>query len=162
MKIAFDEVEQLTSDLDWYAVDRDGRIGHFMTGGSRLLPLKIAADKTALIMLHDYFETLSFSEGDFKFCPQAKYHFILIGDDQPDNAFHTYAQKMAARGLYTFDSRASENPNRPYYRVTIPNTELNLSSLPDNDIKSVLSELRFADISFADRSIVLSELADKL
>jgi hypothetical protein len=32
----FSEIEQSTLDLDWYATDSDGRIGVFLTGGTRL------------------------------------------------------------------------------------------------------------------------------
>lgn len=42
---AFDEDEQLYSDLDWYAIDRAGRLGQFSTAGHRLLPPSFAANK---------------------------------------------------------------------------------------------------------------------
>ena len=35
-------------DLDWYAVDRDGHLAHFTSGGSRLVPERVLASQEDL------------------------------------------------------------------------------------------------------------------
>ena len=77
---AFDEDEQLYSDLDWYAIDRDERIGQFSTAGHRLLPPSFAANREMTDKLSDYFEGLPFGERDFLICPNLKKNSLAHKD----------------------------------------------------------------------------------
>lgn len=65
----FKEEEQLTMDVDWFGVDREGHVGHFATNGSRLLPSKIAADKAGWKKVLAFFLALEVTESGAAPCP---------------------------------------------------------------------------------------------
>ncbi len=69
---AFTEEEQEVSDLDWYAIDRDGKIGQFATAGHRLLPPSFASNKEMTEKLSAYFENYPFKFGKHNICPDLK------------------------------------------------------------------------------------------
>jgi hypothetical protein len=53
MRIA--DVEQETTDFDWFAVDEQGSIAHFATAGFKGLPASVAAFAEDLTIATDYF-----------------------------------------------------------------------------------------------------------
>ena len=119
------EIEQFTSDLDWYAVDRDGWIGQFLTAGA-LLPGSLASDKESFDQLSTYFDSLPES-GESIFCPKFVVHCRghHVSQDPADQM--PFAQSMSRRGLYSFDRNDNEDF---YYRVAIPSQRLNIADLP--------------------------------
>lgn len=156
----FTEIEQEVTDLTWYAIDAEGRIGHFTTGGSMLLPPSITESKEVLERINTYFCTLPiFRESNYVVCPDLTTHIDkrLITDM---NGYVKPSAEMSARGLYSYDNHPTSN-ERPYFRVTIPKTELQLKNLPE-DIKSILQSLRMNEINFAQDSVITKEITDKL
>lgn len=181
---AFDEDEQLYSDLDWYAIDRDGRLGQFATAGHRLLPPSFASNKEMTEKLSAYFENYPYKFGNYTICSDLKKNNLkftaskistitgiktidermrnqlfdeMVGDERQLGFF----RKMSSRGLYTYDSNSFEYSSLNYFRVAIPKEELRLDDLPQ-DIKSILQKLRLPEISFAESSLISENITDKL
>jgi hypothetical protein len=50
-----DEDQEVT-DFDWFAVDKDGRVGHFTTGGDGVFPRTVAASSDELQFITDFFQ----------------------------------------------------------------------------------------------------------
>lgn len=184
---AFTEDEQWHSDLDWYAIDRDGRIGQFLTAGNRLLPPSFASNKEMTEQLSDYFENLAFEKNSFIICPNFKKNSLthkgtriltetgtlvdvsenmsnkLIDDwiAKTDELSH-FGMRMASGGLYSYDSNTMTHQNfRDYFRFALPKTELRLNDLPQ-DIRAILESLRMPEVSFADSSLIPTEITDSL
>lgn len=181
---AFDEDEQLYSDLDWYAIDRDGRLGQFSTAGHRFLPPSFAANKEMTEKLSAYFENCPYKFGNYAICPDLKENNLkftnssistgtgikVIDEKMRNQLFNEmisderqlgFFRKMSSRGLYAYDSNSFEYSSLNYFRVTIPKEELKIDDLPQ-DIKSILQKLRLPEISFAESSLISENTTDKL
>lgn len=158
---AFTQDEQWYSDLDWYAVDKQGNIAQFLTGGHRLLPPSFSLDRELSEKLTDYFDNLPFTEGDFVFCPNLERNMRDFEANRMNKNFMHFSKKMAAKGLFSFDSDSDANKDRPYFRVTLPKQALKLTDLPQ-DIKAILNNLKFIEISFIEDSIIPEEITNKL
>ena len=157
---AFTEEEQWSSDLDWFAIDKHGKIVHFTSVGWRLLPPSIAESKENLEKVFDYFDKLNFSENHFEICPDLQNHLVkdkIVDFDRYKKSFAA----MASRGLYSYDSYGQSHKERPYFRVAIPKRELTLNDLPQ-DIKSIIESLKILEVSFAENPLISEEIVDKL
>jgi hypothetical protein len=139
---AFSEIEQRTLDLDWYALDQDGRIGQFLTGG-KLLPGLLASDRVALEQLSNYFEELS-AIGGFLFCPDFNAKSKRRFRDPDAKTWMPFSQEMSSRGLYSYDS---EPGAESYIRVSVPTVELTIGDLPPQ-IAAQINRVILPDFSF--------------
>lgn len=181
---AFTKEEQEVSNLDWYAIDRDGRIGQFATAGHRLLPPSFASNKEMTEKLSAYFESHPFKFGNYTICPDLKKNNLkftnskistktgikTIDEKMRNQLFDEMIQdgkqlgffrNMSSKGLYTYDSNSFEYPSLHYFRVALPKKELRLEDLPE-DLKFILRDLRLFEINFAESSLISEKITDKL
>lgn len=157
---AFTKDEQWDYNYDLFAVDMNGKIGHFSHVGFRLLPPSIAKSKEKWEHLFNYFSNLQIRESTYQICPDLRRHLnnnFLGNLDQ----YLKPSIEMSLRGLYSYDSYDDSRKNRPYFRVTIPKNELNMDHLP-GDIKDILESLIMNNINFAQNSLILEEVMAKL
>lgn len=150
--------EQWYDDLDWFAVDQDGRLGHFATAGFRLLPPAVAANKENWQALCNYFNQLPAVRG-YRISPELDKQ--IAPSKASDEKYLSSFAEMSARGLYSYDTFDYTRHERPYFRVTIPEVELKLEDLPP-EIASILRELQFNDLSFIDACVIADERAERL
>jgi hypothetical protein len=158
--VAFTENEQKDFDLSWYAIDADGKIAHFLTGGFRLLPPSIAKSKENLEKLDNYFNDLpDLQEANFVVCPYLKSR--LDESDLPLgwNGYIKLFAEMSAKGLYAYDYPYNPGKGHPFIRVTTPKKQLTIEDLPD-EIKNLLVTLRLSEIKFS-RSDSIPEAVTK-
>lgn len=151
--VAFTQLEQYYSDLDWFAVDKDGKIGHFTTGGNKLLPPTIAKSKETWRKLLNYFEKIELIH-DVEKSPDLDKHLSQISFKSLDKFLESY-KLMSSKGLYSFNCYPSNFDKRPYFLVTIPKVELTFEKLP-NEIRLILQKQRLNDISF-DKTYLIQE-----
>lgn len=150
---AFSEQEQYYSDLDWFAVDKDGKIGHFTTGGDKLLPPTISSSKENWKKLLNYFEQLE-AIYEFEKSPDLEKHLSQLSFKSLDKFLESY-KSMSSRGLYSFNSYPSNFDKNPYFLVTFPKIELTFESLP-GEIRLILQNQRLKDVSF-DKTFLIQE-----
>lgn len=129
------EIEQETSDIDWFFTDNNEIA--FVASGAGKLPKSFAKiDKHDLLV--SYFRNLP-EISDFS-----------INDDlsnilhhEVDNEYLCDFVHMTKKGLYSFDKTVLNNFNEPnYHLVAKPHKSLKFIDLP-NDIKEILSETVF-------------------
>ncbi|MEO8649071.1 MAG: hypothetical protein ABI539_07900 [Acidobacteriota bacterium] len=153
------EEEQLYSDLDWYATDRDGRIGQFLTGGAKLLPPLVALDKNALNRLSEYFRALK-ENGDSTFCPDFHRNFPAKHVAADPKEHMPFSQAMSRRGLYSYDS-ATGFESRCYIRVSLQGRPVKVADLPE-DIRILIVGTRLENISFKDDRVIPDALTREM
>ena len=124
------EAEQTTLDIAWFAIDVDGRIGHFTSGGMGFIPQSVAASRTNVGKLKHYFLTVvrdcsdwSSNEGLDKYIEDSV---------RPDDKHEYMRPSFAAskKGLYSFDCINSDAELSGYFLVTRPTAPLPISDLP--------------------------------
>jgi hypothetical protein len=116
--------EMFATDFDWFAVDRDGCIGHFTTAGLRRLPESVRISRPRLERLREYFEC----------CPSVGRSILTAGLEK-ERGFGGRPLNwmsfldMAARGLYSYDTELVHEFGL-YYRAATPEKPIHLNDLP--------------------------------
>lgn len=125
----YSEEEQLTQDLDWFAVDAANRIGHFSTAGFRLLPKWIASNKEDLAKIYSYFIGLPVRRRSCHLNENLSAHVSW----KITREYKGHYEGMASRGMYSFDGHARSSyafGSPPYFKVASPKRELLLEEMP--------------------------------
>jgi len=145
----FTESEQYYSDLDWFAVDKNGLIAQFTTGANRLLPSVVAQNKENWQVLFSYFEQLK-SRSEFEINSDLRKHIadkLISGLNNDINRFIQPYSKMSEIGLFAFDSFPKDSVEGDYFLVTSPTVKLTLDDMPDH-IAEILENQRFETVDF--------------
>jgi hypothetical protein len=105
-------------DLDWFAVDRDGHVGHFSSFGSGCIPRTIAQDVEGYAAVLEYFERAM--------------ALTVPVPAETEEATGNIAPwlEMAAKGLYSYDTARPGAKEHPYHLVARPTEALRVSDLP--------------------------------
>jgi hypothetical protein len=159
------EVDQEVYDYDWFAVDKEGHVGHFATGGNGAMPRVVAASREDLQFVADYFNAqapstkATLAPRARKAAEDADWRTGWTGPpiDTEAAAAHCFEDfiRMASRGLYSFDhSYALDHrairarPCPLYYRIAIPIKPLHAADLPV-EVRMVLNRVVFAKSDFS-------------
>lgn len=159
------ELDEEVTDFDWFAMDKDGRIGHFTTGGMGALPRTVAASRDDLRLITDFFvETLPAST-EASLAPKA----LAAANNadwrkcwtQPMDAEAAMAScfedsmRMAGRGLFSFDHAYALDIRSPrirpcprYHRIAIPAKPIHRTDLPP-EIQSILRRTILVNADFS-------------
>ena len=127
----------LYSDLDWFAVDQSGAVGHFTSYGAGELPESVACDQEGYLLVLEYFEGQAASTGAAR--P------VAGGDCEGLEPWLSYAR----RGLYSYDSSHPGAANHDYRLIALPEHPVHISGIPET-IAAVLRRTTTADVSFCD------------
>jgi hypothetical protein len=149
------ELDEEVNDYDWFAVDKEGSIGHFTTGGDGTLPRSVAVSSSDLRYITDFFRRTLQTSTQAHLAPKAQEAAEEMESEVAvERRFRDFVM-MASRGLYSFNhSYALDCPNpriRPcplYYRIAIPARSIHLSDLPDA-IQAILVRTTLADVEFS-------------
>ena len=141
-------------DLDWFALDAQGAVGHFTTGGCGGLPRSVAASREDLDRLRDYFLSLP-ETGAAILNPNRASSLPLFRPRAPDPAAQLRPwTATAARGLYAYDYVEDRRRRpRPYAQVARPELPLHADELPD-EIRSILERTVLRDVVFASDDVI--------
>lgn len=132
--------EEFTRDWDWYATDEFGAIGHFTTAGFRELPAVVKSDFESAEICARYFDEVHVR------CPYAVNDDLeseigaLKDDEERQHYLRSFVQ-MAARGLFSFDTKPLGGGQGYYYLVASPGNPLRLDELPP-EIAKLVSRVR--------------------
>jgi|SRR6516164_7834135 hypothetical protein len=133
-------LEEETLDLDWFAVDGQGEIGHFATGGKGFLPPSVKASKENQSKLNAFFRKLT-KNGEAIESPILASHVQFQTEAEANRYLEDYSY-MAGRGLYSFDCFIARRRPTSYFLVARPSDPLTLEDLP-KDIREVVRLTQF-------------------
>lgn len=148
------EIDEVVSDYDWFAADKEGRIGFFTTGGIGNLPRAVAASSDDLRFITDFIRKTLSPSTEARLAPKAReaannekwrkgWSGPMDAEAAIAHCFQDWMQ-MASRGVYSFDyscaldcTRARIRPCPLYNRIAIPSTPLHVTDLPMN-VRTIL------------------------
>ncbi|WP_223650490.1 hypothetical protein [Hymenobacter psoromatis] len=133
------EIDQEVTDYDWFAIDKQGSIGHFSSNGG-ILPNSISTSAEDLESVVDYFTSLKERTGH-KLAPNFSYPQEIKGTEQKAKFLSSFANYSDC-GLYSFD-RIEPNYRRDlekqdYSAITQPNKPLLITQVPES-IQTILN-----------------------
>lgn len=137
---AIDAIEERDRDWDWFAVDPQGKIGHFTTAGIRELPKTVKQDEeAALKLIHYFFETAQKTVA-YTVRPEVQNDAGARKDESARNRYLQDFVAMASAGLFSYDTNTS-GPNKAYFLVASPADPLHIDRLP-TDIRELVRRTR--------------------
>lgn len=142
------ELDEETQDLDWFAIDGEGAIGHFATGGCGALPRSIASSLEDLQKVTMYFKE-RVEAFTMPVVSESINSFILFRDEEAKARYLEDFIKMASQGLFSFDFLRTGTRPAGYFRVAKPNVSLQARSLPQ-EICQILERTLLQGIVFRD------------
>ena len=151
------DLEEETTDLDWFAIDQQGFIGHFTTGGAGALPRSVASSKEDLESVCKYFRSLPLNAT----VPLASQKAMAVLATKNDQAREKYLRdflQMASRGLYSFDYQPTGKRPSPYFLVARPEQPLHFNDIPP-EIQGLLKKIVLPDVIFVKDHTVSAETA---
>jgi len=149
MPTMISDLEEQTLDLDWFAVDANGEIGHFATGGLGFLPLSVKACNENRVLLRSFFRGLA-GNGEAIESPSLASHRHFASEAEKERSLEDFVQ-MSSKGLYSFDCIFDRKRPSGYYLVVLPSNPLTVEELPD-EIRPALELTRFPG-SFAKKDL---------
>jgi hypothetical protein len=132
-----EQLKTLNSEFDWFALDREGYVGHFSSGGGHILPQIVRSYLSEQLTLDKYFMELSLSKSA---------QLVRTDENREDWL------KMAQRGLYSFDFN---HWNGPYILIAKPDKPISKSDLP-TEIAKTLELFQFEKIDFEHKDSIES------
>lgn len=142
--------EEAALDLDWFALDAQGSVGHFTTGGCGALPRSAAACSLAeLSGVREYVRTLPETGASILNREWVtSIRLFPAAASAPPGEFRDWAAS-AARGLYAFEYIEDRRRRpRPYRVVARPEVPIKADELPP-EIRSIVERTHLKDIVFA-------------
>jgi len=125
-------IDQEVSDYDWFAVDKEGNVGCFASGGG-ILPRSVAESAEDLKLLVNYFQALKAEESNYCLATAFNFPKDIVTDKQREYFLSSYAY-YSARGLYSFDRNQLDRRGRAeafeYGPITVPTNPLSIGQLP--------------------------------
>ena len=107
------ELDQEIFDLDWYALDKDGMVGHFTTAGAGAIPESVvSAPKEDFDNVVNYFQDLFTRTSGFTSLVEGSYI-----------------------GLFSFEAVRSQRRPVGYRRISSPSVPLLLAKLPPDVVR---------------------------
>jgi hypothetical protein len=139
-------------DLDWFAIDGYGFVGHFATGGFGPVPTSV--EKNALDVITEYFRTRALICSEVVESPGWEQAAdVPVSDVRRRELYLRDYSFFAARGLFSYSTPGNWEAPLHYFRVTMPEPPLRVSELP-LEIRDPLSRVCLDRLSFADKAQV--------
>lgn len=127
-------------DIDWFAVDADGYIIHFASGGGEL-PNSVAESKEDTQKVAKYFRSYTDLGGNVSISPYLD-EVVKFSNQKERNRYLNDFILMSKKGLYSFDkSVPSDFLDKNYHLVAIPDNCLKLNDLPSG-IASIIAKTK--------------------
>jgi hypothetical protein len=144
-----DELEQESSDIDWFAIDSDGHILHIASGGG-VLPESVAASEETLLQLYQYFLAL----------PDTNSASLVHAEANAEKSGRNYqnAIRYAQRGLFSFDKTLLNKHLDPQYHLAVrPADPLLIKDVPE-PIATLLRRTSLPDSVLAKTQLIVSDI----
>lgn len=151
----FTSEELTTLDLDWFAIDSTGIVGHFTSSGTIAVPTSVSASKERLEEIYQWMYRRPREVDQHAFCESAKKYSAWLRQGSAEQTFAYYEAyaEWADRGMYSFNiGNKGGWPSTPYFLVAKPMQPLHESEIPE-PIWGLLRETRI-DISFEETTSI--------
>jgi hypothetical protein len=141
-------------DLDWFALDAQGAVGHFTTGGCGALPRSVAASWEDVEAARAYLLALPETTSAIV-NPNRPATIPLFPSVRPEPAAQLRPwTATAARGMYAYDYIEDRKRRpRPYLLVARPQLPLTADELPP-DVREILARTVLRDVVFARDDVI--------
>jgi hypothetical protein len=149
--------EQEERDFDWFAIDKDGCVGHFTTAGFKFLPVSVSISAEDLAVATDYFENRATVRGGHRISESLPSELGQWKGESNEKRYLTSFVSMADKGLYSYDIATYIRPGLAYFCVAIPDHVLRVDEVP-MDIRTIIERTAFAEICFNDSPRIEYEL----
>jgi hypothetical protein len=146
--------EEPQLDLDWFALDSQGSVGHFTTGGCGALPRSAAASREDLDLVRTY--VLACPETTSAIInPNRSASIRLFASVKPEAAASLRPwTATAARGLYAYDFIDDRRHRpRPYLLVARPELPLHADELPA-EIRGIVGRTVLPGVVFSRDDVI--------
>jgi hypothetical protein len=140
------ELAQETLDLDWFALDAHGLVGHFAAGGMGVLPRSVATSAEDLKTVTDFFRKQVSPVTSPIVNPALGSYIELVDAESRVRYLQDYTD-MASRGLFSFDFLQTRKRPGGYFQVAHPAKALNFLTLPEQ-IRDILQKTVLDRVSF--------------
>lgn len=132
-------------DIMWFAIDKNGCVIEFTTGGRADVPEFVCRSKEETELLEEFFMNLpvGFSNAE-----------LLI--DRDGSPLATDSEALAKKGIFCFDacSEFDYEYMYGYYKIAYPDKTLHLLDLPQNIRNIMADHIIDVDVSETDRITV--------
>jgi hypothetical protein len=122
-------IDQEITDFDWYAVDPNGYLVQFFSGGGTL-PSSVASSSEALAQLHHYFLTSSTETTTAHFNPDLPLVVPSLSNSYAYNLYIHSSANFAKSGLFAFNKTDLAHQDNYYHLVAYPAKPLLFTELP--------------------------------
>ncbi|MCP4154373.1 MAG: hypothetical protein GY757_42000 [bacterium] len=134
MRFSKTEIDSL--DIDWFAVDQEGFVGHFTSGSSCILPESVASSKDENEFLLDYFLGLE-EQSSYELNDVPK--LTSNSKPVPGIILESYFE-MGRRGLFSFvASEDLNNQEGKYICLLKPLNPLKIEAVP-KEVQKILKK----------------------
>ena len=144
-----DETEEYGRDWDWFAVDREGFVGHFTSGGVRRLPNSVRQDRERVEFLDHYFSEEAPAIGGWFPAPNVEDEVGPFKDEAARRWFFESFAEVACCGAYSYNTELRPGKGEDYYLVAMPQQPLKLEEVPEAVQHLLIQTL--APLSFRER-----------
>ncbi len=150
MRITRDEEDY--KDIDWYAVDPQGAIGHFATGSKGFLPTSSCESAEDLDAVWQYLQETP---------PVTRPIVTKQGKREAEKsrisarfALESFMEH-ASKGVYSYDTVYLDRRLSPYYLVAAPERPIHISDVPEH-IRRIIERTK-CRIAFETASSIVAE-----
>ncbi|WP_368185457.1 hypothetical protein [Aestuariibius sp. HNIBRBA575] len=112
----YDAEDSVGLDIDWFAVDTEGKIAHFATGGVGFLPAETGKDLQAADAAFD----VLFAANETTSTIIIEENLPIFSSDEKRSQYITAFENMAKRGYFSYDVADPSVQNSHYVLVAAP------------------------------------------
>ncbi|MBO5908067.1 MAG: hypothetical protein J6Q85_07975 [Clostridia bacterium] len=121
-------------DIMWFAVDKNGYVVEFTSGGIGNVPEFVCADREENDFLEDYFKNR---------LAETTAEKLIVSYE--DNDLINDAVVLSRKGIFCFDASGDS-----YDKLSMPEAPLNVENLPSDIRKILLNRILDVDVAVAD------------
>ena len=127
---SYSEAELTSLDIDWFGVDKSGRLAQFASSSTGLVPRAVVEKKAENERLGEYF--LESLERNSCTVTTGWKQLISLPDDRSEARYLDSFVEWGELGFYSYDCvyRGSVEPGGPYFLVARPGIPRTIKSLP--------------------------------
>jgi hypothetical protein len=144
--VELSQIDFDTIDLDWFAIDAYGYVGHFTTGGRGAIPRSVTASVDGIRTLTAFFRRTLGPTTSVTIGKRLSVHFTFEDELARTRYLQDFTQ-MASRGLFSFDYLPGDPYPAGYFLVAAPERPVHYHSLPTT-IQRILLETTLQNVSF--------------